>query len=582
MTDVIASLTKSVNSIKRLPIDCSPFLTLAGEKVASVVWTADVGTITIGAGAYAPTINADGKGIVAWMMGGNAGQLYIITARITTTNVPPRIEEQSVSVLVEALPAGVSPAVVIPPEYSVFSFGAKGDGTTDDLIPINQAIASANLNPGRIKFGSSHRMTAPATTVTHQNVSFIGQDNGGSGFVFDGADGQTWFTITGSYFTAQDLYFAKKQIFSATPSGFCMKLSGSTPGQSCFGGRISRLQADRAENLLYMDQATDTVIRDCKPRSTFGQYGIYLSGTTNFGNQTYIYDLRSEGGGYPYGYPAFGAGVVIAKAWSIGEVVAQGAIRIVASVLIWQCSTAGTTAGSGVGPTTLPSTDPALARLLETPFDGTAKWKYVGRADGTAIMCDSFCGDTFMHDCVGLNAGHGLVVQDVAHPGNHPSIIWCFDMQADHTLDSGIAADSVSDFHVRGGVAGSSLRNAGVVLTNAHRWDFYGHEAFGNAKEGYFLSTGNGAICDCKAGSNSQQAANGFDGIVVNGDYVTVNDNISGEIDNGANTSKQKLGINYVAGNHYSIVGNRLLGNATGTVVHPAGIGAQVGFNVIA
>lgn len=96
----MGSVVKGAGASKDYHVDFSPFLA-AAEKVVGAVYAQDPIGITIGSGAYASTIDDDGKGGTVWLQGGTPGIDYVITATFTTDNVPPRIEQRTFTVVIE-------------------------------------------------------------------------------------------------------------------------------------------------------------------------------------------------------------------------------------------------------------------------------------------------------------------------------------------------------------------------------------------------------------------------------------------------------------------------------------------------
>jgi hypothetical protein len=74
-----------------------------GETITAAVWSRDPAGLTIGAGAYASSVSADGKRTTVWLESGSAGVTYTVTVNITTSNTPARITERSFRVQVENL-----------------------------------------------------------------------------------------------------------------------------------------------------------------------------------------------------------------------------------------------------------------------------------------------------------------------------------------------------------------------------------------------------------------------------------------------------------------------------------------------
>lgn len=66
-----------------------------GEEIATSEWfvEGDDEDLTIGVDQYAPT--HDETSATVWLVGGTASTKYLVTNRITTDHVPPRIDDRS-------------------------------------------------------------------------------------------------------------------------------------------------------------------------------------------------------------------------------------------------------------------------------------------------------------------------------------------------------------------------------------------------------------------------------------------------------------------------------------------------------
>lgn len=99
MATTIVSYTKSPAANLDYTIDFSAWLQ-PDEQIVAAAWSRAPVGITIGAGAYAPTISADGKKCTVWLSAGTAGTSYTVTVNITTDNTPPRIDDKSILIVV--------------------------------------------------------------------------------------------------------------------------------------------------------------------------------------------------------------------------------------------------------------------------------------------------------------------------------------------------------------------------------------------------------------------------------------------------------------------------------------------------
>jgi hypothetical protein len=101
----MGTVVKGPGATKDYFVDFSPYLKPT-EKVTAAVYVASGVGLTIGSGAYASTIAADGKSGYVWLAAGTAGTTYTVTVTFTTDNVPPRIEQDTFDVTIEGAAVG--------------------------------------------------------------------------------------------------------------------------------------------------------------------------------------------------------------------------------------------------------------------------------------------------------------------------------------------------------------------------------------------------------------------------------------------------------------------------------------------
>ena len=70
---------------------------LAGETIASSLWTVETGDVELGSGPYAAT--QDDTSATVWISGGTVGGESKVTNRIETDSTPPRIFERSIYIM---------------------------------------------------------------------------------------------------------------------------------------------------------------------------------------------------------------------------------------------------------------------------------------------------------------------------------------------------------------------------------------------------------------------------------------------------------------------------------------------------
>lgn len=84
------SWVKDPAAVKDYSLDWTAWL--AGDSVATSQWAAQNG-ITVNTSAQVGAV------MTVWLSGGTLGQSYLVTNRITTTNVPPRTDERTIEIV---------------------------------------------------------------------------------------------------------------------------------------------------------------------------------------------------------------------------------------------------------------------------------------------------------------------------------------------------------------------------------------------------------------------------------------------------------------------------------------------------
>lgn len=307
------------------------------------------------------------------------------------------------------------------PVYDVRNYGAVGDGVADDTAAINAAIAAANTNPGRIYLMKRHRITSELTSITNHNISLLGRGefNGGTTIRIDSNPLPAQLLhITGQYALVQDIWFgAPHQAVNTT--SYCLYLNSYRPTVknvviSTFGNGIKiRSNTAYCENV----QITDPL----------GDYMFLVEGSIDGFTHNTQFVKCGGGGHYPLAIGTPRGNWAQSTAYSVGEIVkANGGL--------WQCSTAGTSAASGAGPSGLPSTNPSLVH--STPVvDGTAQWLY-GMGAYAGFGHGSYA-HTVMYDRCGVLQGDvGMRVFDTAAV---PAVfIHAWQFSSDHPFTHGI------------------------------------------------------------------------------------------------------------------------------------------------
>lgn len=175
MSDLnVGTFTKAAAASRDFPISWAPYLK-PGETIVSATYSVSPSGLTVGAGAYAPTIDDDGKGVVVWLQGGSPGVSYEVTCHATTSNTPPRIDDRTITVTIPG-PLGADP---FPPNsFNVLNYGADPNGVEDSTLAFQQAIDAAE--PGGLVYvpAGKYRIDLTTTITVKPGVTVTGPERG--------------------------------------------------------------------------------------------------------------------------------------------------------------------------------------------------------------------------------------------------------------------------------------------------------------------------------------------------------------------------------------------------------------------
>lgn len=461
--------------------------------------------------------------------------------------------------------------------FNVKAYGAVGDGVTDDTAAIlacyNALVAFGRggtifFPAGQYKFSSFPTISVPSVIIKGEGRSASG--NQGTIFRPSNTTGND-IVINEQYVWLEDLAIIptvrKTQDFAIVFQN------------TSFQCGINRLLIQNGFHGIIVTGGSEIHVQEIHMRSMLGSQGIVAFSTTG----TFGMNISSFVADNPYPLPY---GTV--KTWAITTAFNANDI-IINNGNIYQCSTGGTSAGAGTGPSGLPSGATAQDVFTNTITDNTVQWKFVANSL-TWIILDSMTFSVRLNNVILINALRGLYINDTTNTGitTRPSWIFCNNLECDHNLLDNILFDRGSDVYMSNCWSGSSLNGSGMIVNSNFKGGVQvGTSRFaGNWQHGILIQSGPKAckIINNLVQNNSAAGAGTFHGIAIGAattDFVIAGNQCGTDPNIGAgNNQGYGVLVNVGASDRYIIEQNLVSGNATGGVLDGgAGVNKSVARN---
>lgn len=480
------------------------------------------------------------------------------------TGTPEPIDDAIVSVLTPTVSDRVNTAinnylfgledVYIAKFYGVdpANSGATNSTNMNALIAIVNAAGGGIIwmPRGLVRFASNW------DTITANAVKVVGQGSftGGTELRFSATSGNNITISTSGHQQIHSVYITSDVIKT---SGYAIAVVGG-----CFRPTIRDVRMDYGFSGIYVSNCAEIMMEDITIRYMIGSRGINIGGA----NGDNINGCRMMNITCDNPYPVLSPTAANAKTWAITTAFNLGDV-ILQNGNLWQCSTAGTSAGAGTGPSAVPGTGGASCFSTVTQ-DGTAQWKFLGTPSWIAI--DSFAYSISIETASLLNGFQGLVMRDgIASGSSYPTWAEVFNIECDHNWIAGCALNGGRGFYSSMAWVGSNLIGNGIIFNAG--WggssQIIGARVLGNAQHGILCnSTASDTIIEgCEVALNGQQTANTYHGIAVVAGMLdfTIANNSSGLSPEGSGQQNTGILINAGASDHYNVVNNRVRGNVT-------------------
>lgn len=475
--------------------------------------------------------------------------------------------EEGIYVEADAVAASVGAwvrvyATTMKPEW----FGASGDGSTDDSTAIQSAIDLAEfLSGGVVELAAKFYAFATVLTCDANNVLIKGQG---------GYEGGSTLLYTGAGATSDLISFAGTQgsgivgVFITTSTiltaGYAVEFT-SSGGNGGFMNVIDDVMVRYCFNGVKIESNTECRVGKIVYRNMMGTRGTLFTGTS--GIPSYRCTMDDIRGDNPY-----------PQTWGTVKTWATSTAFILNDIIsvnggLFQCSTAGTSAGVGAGPSGPPGTSPSAA-FTAAIADGTAAWKYVGGLIQWLVQ-DNYAYSLSVRTAALLNGYVGFHQADTAATGSsYPIWAEIGFIDIDHPYSTGLWAERGEGLKTTNNWISSSLTANDVLFDTNHRGEitFINNRVMAAWQNGILLQSGptNVLIEANQIGDNSVAGSTTYHGVSVGGGATdfAISGNVIGNLV-GAAGNNQGYGVlvNSGASDHYSISGNLLRGNVTGGLI---------------
>lgn len=162
--------------------------------------------------------------------------------------------------------------------------GARGDGSTDDLLPIKSAILRSRAMPYPVPIyipPGNYKLSAPPPPLTTGQVIY-GESRGLSTFTFDQCDG---FTFSASSVEDGDISLSKFSIVNTNNTSSNTSKAINLTG--CNNARVYEVDVDYFEHAIYMQRGSGDRGDGCywqeieKVRARYCKHAVEINDTVN-------------------------------------------------------------------------------------------------------------------------------------------------------------------------------------------------------------------------------------------------------------------------------------------------------------
>jgi hypothetical protein len=484
-----------------------------------------------------------------------------------TTDIVAALNQSTKQIDVSLDPAAVARSFPGAPVYDVTKkpFNAVGDGVSDDTAAVSAAITAANATGGTVFFGRAHLFTGALPIVTGNNVTLQGRGryDGGTAlrFALSAAPASgAWIEIWGQYSGIQDCWITGYNAVITT--GCALRMAN-------FQGYARRLLFTGVPMGVEVLYSTLLKIDRVTVQDTYGPDGILVHGMAGVGvaHATWIADSL-----FTNAFPGAVIGTITNWATSTAYIVGN---VVVANGNIYQCTTAGTSAGSGIGPSGIPGPTVFNAHSV-TLTDGTAQWVFAMPFNDW-IHQDAYSHTCRVIDCAFLQGGRAIRMTDTSAGVSKPEFLRCLNVEIDHCVGTGISLEGGQQAEFEQTFITSMYQGRAIDIASTFTggWRFNGGYIFAGLVELVSIAAPDGILSGMIIGAGGLLTSNTYDAVrVASGtERFTISDNSIGRMP-GSPSPSTRYGINVGAScDNYSVQGNRLQGHVTAPLLNTPGVG---------
>lgn len=454
---------------------------------------------------------------------------------------------------------------IYPEWWGVKSTVVSGYSSSANLTAINALHASVTAGTYGVEVHWANKQYVFSSgwdAITKNSVVHKGAGGAtlGTWFIFENTTGNDVTYTNCQHGVIKDIAFWPSTVKKT--SGYAIKFDG------VYGGVVENCNFNYCYDAIEIDDSTETVLFHNDFRYLLGTRGVNYTGSNGAGSYRLVIINMTSNNPWPQVVNPTTANVkgnwATTTAYILGDIV-------VANGKLWQCTTAGTSAGAGSGPSATPGTTGENA-FTTTTADNTAAWKFVCSNELTWICQDNYAYSLTCRQGSLINGAYALRQIDTATTGtSYPVWMFTAGIDTDHTYYSGITATRGEGVYASDMWLGSSLTAHGLNVASTHRGEvtLVNSRVMGNARHGVFLNAPGAVITGNQIGKNSVESSGTYHGVGVSANvnrFVVGNNIIGGLVGGGSEFQGYGVLVTVGTSDRYTITNNVCNGNVTGGV----------------